>query len=70
MELPLLLAFLGTNFLLNITPGPAVLQVVGHSLGSPHGAHHHGRRGAARTGNHQRPVTDRRRVACRPYLTA
>jgi threonine/homoserine/homoserine lactone efflux protein len=34
MELPLLLAFLGTNFLLNITPGPAVLQVVGHSLGN------------------------------------
>jgi len=34
MELSLLLAFVGTNFLLNITPGPAVLQVVGHSLGN------------------------------------
>lgn len=34
MELSLLLAFAGTNFLLNITPGPAVLQVVGHSLGN------------------------------------
>ncbi|HEV2610063.1 MAG TPA: LysE family translocator [Noviherbaspirillum sp.] len=34
MELSLLLAFLATNFLLNITPGPAVLQVVGHSLGN------------------------------------
>lgn len=34
MEISLLLAFIGTNFLLNITPGPAVLQVVGHSVGN------------------------------------
>lgn len=34
MEMSLLIAFVGTNFLLNITPGPAVLQVVGHSLGN------------------------------------
>ena len=34
MELSLLLAFAATNFVLNITPGPAVLQVVGHSLGN------------------------------------
>lgn len=34
MELSLLLAFVGTNFLLNITPGPAVLQVVGHAVGN------------------------------------
>ncbi|HYM68010.1 MAG TPA: LysE family translocator [bacterium] len=27
-----LAAFLTTNFLLNITPGPAVMQVVGHSI--------------------------------------
>ena len=34
MELSFLIAFVGTNFLLNITPGPAVLQVVGHSIGN------------------------------------
>lgn len=32
LERELLLTFVATNFMLNISPGPAVLQVVGHSI--------------------------------------